>query len=164
MRCYASLQMQCSLRTIYKYDKRENIRARVLEVMKRLADYGARKAIGNSAELCKPEYSEDISFRFRKWNEVEPRNMGFIGGFEYINPAQSERKDNRAFYPVREVAEGAIMAAMCPEYRVTDELLSAVEAMAAAIDYNRHSSVYAPLLLASAHAACKENIIKGEHI
>ena len=83
--------------------------------------------------------------------------MGYFGGFDYINPAQSECKDNRAFYPVREVAEGAIMAAMCPNRRIPDELLTAVEHMAEHVDLGCHSSIYAPLLLACAHIACKEN-------
>ena len=155
MRCYCSLQMQCSLRVVYDYDP--TMREKLLEIMKKNAEYGAKKAIVNSREFCKPEHQNEINYRFRKWNEVEPRNMGVIGGFEYVNPAQSERKDNVAFYPVREVAEGAIMAAMCPLYLASDELSEAVDNMACAIDYSRHSSVYAPLLLICAKAAIEEN-------
>ena len=162
MRCYCSLQMQSSLRIVYDYCDDDKLKEKMLTVMKRIADYGVKKATDNSKEFCKPEHREDLNYRFRKWNGVEARNMGVFGGFEYINPAQSERKDNKAFYPVREVAEGAIMAAICPHYRVTEELLTAVENMAEAINYKRHSSIYAPLLLACAHIACKENITKGE--
>lgn len=157
MRCYCSLQMQCSLKIVYDYDDDPTVRSKALEIMLKIAEYGAKKALFNSAEYCKPEHREEIDYKFRKWNEVEPRNMGHFGGFDYINPAQSERKDNKAFYPVREVAEGAIMAAMCPNYKVSDELIRAVENMAKAIDYKRHHSVYAPLLLACAHISCREN-------
>ena len=153
--------MQCSLRVVYDYDTNGENREKALEIMKKTAEYGVKKAVANSKELCKPEHKGDINYRFHKWSEVEPRNMGFFGGFEYINPAQSERKDNRAFYPVREVAEGAVLAAMCPEHAVSSELFDAVENMACAIDYSRHSSVYAPLLLACAKAALEENKTKG---
>ena len=36
------------------------------------------------------------------------------------------------------------------------ELVSAVDEMAKAIDYKKHSSIYAPLLLACAHVMCME--------
>ena len=160
MRCYCSLQMQCSLRVVYDYDDDPRVKAKALAIMLKNAEYGTKKAISNSMEFCKPEHREDINYRFHKWNEVEPIDMGTFGGFRYINPAQSERKDNRAFYPVREVAEGAAVAAICPEYKVSQELMRAVENMAESIDYKRHSSVYAPLLMACAHVACKENIQK----
>jgi hypothetical protein len=121
------------------------------------AVYGEKKAIQNSAELCKPEHRKSICYRFRKWNEVEPRHMGQFGGFEYDNPAQSERKDNPAFYPVREVAEGAIMAASCPDFHASEALCAAVQNMAEHIDLAHHSSVYAPLLLCCAHILCRKN-------
>ena len=155
MRCYCSLQMQCSLRVVYDLDPIH--RAKSLSIMLKNAEYGAKKAVINSKEYCKPEHKADIDYRFHKWSEVEPRNMGSFYGFNYINPAQSERKDNRAFYPVREIGEGAITAAMCPLYLVSDELLEAVDNMACTIDYRRHSSIYAPLLLICAKAACLEN-------
>lgn len=158
MRCYCSLQMQCSLKVVYDYDVER--REKTLEIMKKMADYGTKKAVLASAEFCKPEHRGEIGYKFSKWNEVEPRNMGHFGGFDYINPAQSERKDNRAFYPVREVAEGAIMAAMCPDYKVSHELTDAVENMAAVIDFEHHYSIYAPLLLSCAHILCAENLKK----
>ena len=155
MRCYGSLQMQCSLRAIYDLERNEERRAALMKMMKHNADYGQRKALQNTFEFCKPEHAADLSFRFHKWNEVEPRDMGTFGGFTYINPAQSERKDNRAFYPVREVAEGAIIVALCPDYRPNQELISAIERLAAVIDFPKHSSIYAPLLLACAHVTCR---------
>jgi len=142
---------------VYDYDP--TMREKLLGIMKKNAEYGAKKAIVNSREFCKPEHQNEINYRFRKWNEAEPRNMGHFGGFDYINPAQSERKDNVAFYPVREVAEGAMVAAMCPKTRVPDELIAAVDSMASCVDFEKHSSIYAPLLLASACILCKENLV-----
>lgn len=157
MRCYCSLQMQCSLRVVYDYDSQIRVREKVLAIMQKNAEYGRDKAVQNSKAFCQPERQADINYRFRKWNTVEPRNMGHHNGFDYINPAQSERKDNCAFYPVREVAEGAIMAAICPKFTISEALLAAVENMASCIALNRHSSVYAPLLLACAHILCRES-------
>lgn len=160
MRCYCSLQMQCSLRVVYDYAP--TLRETLLEIMKKNAEYGTKKAIFNSREFCKPEHQSNINYRFCKWDQVEPRNMGHFNGFDYINPAQSERKDNVAFYPVREVAEGAMVAAMCPEIRISEELALAVDNMASCVDFEKHSSIYAPLLLASANISCKENIVINE--
>lgn len=162
MRCYCSLQMQCSLKVVYDYDDNPDIRQKALDMMLKNAAYGVKKAVLNSMEYCKPEHREDINYRFHKWNEVEPRNMGHFCGYDYINPAQSERKDNRAFYPVREVAEGAIMAAMCTGFKIPDALLAAVENMAEHVDFERHSSIYAPLLLSCADILCKENLRQAD--
>ena len=155
MRCYASLQMQCALRMIYDHDPDSTVREQTAELMLRNAVYGAQKAIENSREYCRPEYDAAIHYRFRSWNGIEPFRQGIFGGYNYDNPGQSERRDiNPTFYPVREVAEGAIMAAMCPSYTVTVELLDAVDRMAACIDLKRFSSIYAPLLLSEAHVLC----------
>lgn len=159
MRCYASLQMQCSLRAIYQYDNDVKVKSKVKEIMQKNAEYGMQKAIENSTQYCKIEHREAINYRFHKWNEVEPFRLGIFSGYNYDNPAQSEREDNSAFYPVREIAEGAIMATMCPGFKVTELLLKAVDDMAECIDIRKHSSIYAPLLLSCAHISCKENIL-----
>ena len=159
MRCYASLQMQCALRLIFDYEKDGAVKEKLLALMHRNAVYGAEKAIANSAEYCKPEHDAAIHYRFRPWNGIEPFRQGVINGYNYDNPAQSERKDvNPAFYPVREVAEGAIMAAMCPSYTVAPDLLAAIDRMVQRIDLKRFSSIYAPLLLSEAHILCTARI------
>ena len=150
MRCYGSLQMQCSLRVIYDYDKEKCVSEKVMDLMQRNALYGKEKALKNSREYCREEHQKDINFRFCKWDNVEPLKMGIFKGYNNDNPAQSERKDNPAFYPVREVAEGAIMALMCPGFEITDDLRDAVNNMAENIDFEKHSSIYAPLLLSCA--------------
>ena len=87
--------------------------------MNKNALYGEKKALVNSREYCKPEHQKDINYRFRQWNKVEDPYIlgGVYEGMGYYNAGQSERKDNPAFYPVREVAEGATTATMGPEYR-----------------------------------------------
>ena len=163
MRCYASLQMQCALRLIYDYDEDPAVREKMRQLMLRNAAFGAEKAVENSAACCDPKQNEVIHYRFRPWNGIEPFHQGVFGGYNYDNPAQSERRDvNPAFYPVREVAEGAIMAAMCPMFSVTSELSSAVDAMAERIDLKRFSSIYAPLLLSEAHILCTARMKQDE--
>lgn len=155
-RCYCSLQMQCSLRAVYDYVTDQAFRADLLALMKRLADYGEKKAIENSAEFCKPFYQPDLSCRFRPWNRINLHDYGVFEGYRYLN--SREPVENRTFYPVREVGEGAMLAAMCPERPVSQALVRAVLNMAGAIDFQKHSSVYAPLYLACAYALCKENL------
>ena len=165
MRCYASLQMQCSLRLILDHDTDadETFRTKLRGLMKRCAAYGEKNALLNSAEYCTGTHDEAIYYRFRAWDKVDHmRQEGVINGYNYNNPAQSERKDvNGAFYPVREIAEGAMMAAMCPDHTVTPELLAAVDRMAEKLDLKRFSSIYAPLLLSCAHILCRERMLNG---
>ena len=160
MACYTSLQMQCSLKLVYDYDNDIRFCSEVKKLMEKLACYGAEKAIYNSKEYCKDKYRQDINFRFRRWNSVEPYKLGIHGGYNYDNPAQSERPDNPMFYPVREVAEGALMATTCPDFRISEDLIEAVDNMAKSIDFGKHSSIYAPLLLSCAYITCTEKILQ----
>lgn len=155
MSCYTTLQMQCALRVMYNYD--ESVREKIKPIMEKNALYGKEKAINNSIEYRKAEHQNEINYRFRQWNKVEDPFItgGIYEGLGYFNPAQSDRKDNPAFYPVREVAEGAIMAAICPDFEITKELTSCVIKMAEAIDFKKHSSIYAPLLLSCAYFLCE---------
>ena len=84
-------------------------------------------------------------------------DTGVFQGYRYLNPAQSELRENVAFYPVREVGEGAILAAMCPERKVSDALAEAVLRMAEAVDVDKQSSVYPLLYMPCAYAMCVEN-------
>ena len=124
--------------------------------MKRNAEFGNEKAIKNSTEYTKAEYREQLSYRFKKFDSIEPLTVTIEHGNEYYNTAQSEREDNPMFYPVRSVGEGAMIAALCPDFKISDELISAVLNMADALDYENQYSVYAPLLLSCAYIMCKE--------
>lgn len=157
MRCYASLQMQCSLRFIYDYDRDEAVREKVLRLMEENALYGEKTAIANSMEFTKEEHKEELCYCYFPWDKAKTVNSGTFFGYTYINPGQNEHNpENPAFYPVREIAEGAIMASMCPTYRVSESLMNAVDNMAKCIDTENHYSVYAPLLLSCAHILCCE--------
>lgn len=156
MRCYGSLQMMCSLRALYDLDPDPAVREKVGGLMKRMAEFGAKKAVENAEIWSQPEKQADIHYRFRPWNQVEHLHIGTYGGYTYDNPAQSERKDNPAFYPIREVCEGATMAAMCPAFPMTEDVIAAVEKIASVIDFRRYSSVYMPLYVPCAYILCKE--------
>jgi hypothetical protein len=135
MRCYASLQMQCSLRFIYDYDRDEAVREKVLRLMEENALYGEKTAIANSMEFTKEEHKEELCYCYFPWDKAKTVNSGTFFGYTYINPGQNEHNpENPAFYPVREIAEGAIMASMCPTYHVSESLMNAVDNMAKCID------------------------------
>lgn len=156
-RLYCALQMMCSLRLVYEYDEDEKFRNRLLPLMNRLAEYGEEKAVNNSVEFSKALYRDKLDYAFKPWRTVNMFDGGEYNGYRYLNPGQSELKENSAFYPVREVGEGALLAAMCPHRRVSDEVLLALLRMADAVDVEKQSSVYALLYLPCAYAACLEN-------
>lgn len=156
MRCYCLLQMQYSMRLIFDCESDESIKTKLITLMRKNAETGTEMSLKNSLEYTKPEHKGEIAYRFRKFDALEPLATSVEHGECYYNTAQSEREDNPAFYPVRGVAEGAMMALLCPDFKKTDELLVAIENMSDAIDYNNHYSVYAPLLLSCAYILCKE--------
>ena len=162
-RCYCYLQMQYSLRLIYDFENDCDFKQKVLMLMQKNAEYGRNKAITNSIEFTKPKYKDKLSYPFLKWNEAEKLSISVEHGIEYFNPAQSERADNSCFYPVREVAEGALTYALCPGMKKDDELIPAIENMAKAIDLKKHTSVYALLLLPCAYIMCLKKEKKNEN-
>lgn len=159
-RCYCSLQMQLSLRAVYDYDTDNAFRSELLNLMKYLAQYGENKSIQNSKEFSVPERGDEVNCRFVPWNKRHLIYCDVFGGYKYYSSGQTESPLNTAFYPVREVGEGAILAAICPERSISHELSDAVLNMAQAIDLKKHSSVYAPLYLPCAYALCTENRMK----
>lgn len=159
-RCYCSLQMQLSLRAVYDYDTDNAFRSELLNLMKSLAQYGEKKSIQNSKEFSVPERGDEVNCRFIPWNKRHLIYCDVFGGYKYYSSGQTESPLNTAFYPVREVGEGAILAAICPERSISHELSDAVSNMAQAIDFKKHSNVYAPLYLPCAYALCTENRMK----
>ncbi len=153
---YMNLQMQCSLRLMYNYETNHAVKEKILSIMQKLSAHGAEKAVTLSHEYCQIKHRDEINFRFKKWNETEPLRQGIINGYNYDNPAQSDRKDNSAFYPVREIAEYAIVAALCPGFKIGNEIIDAITNMISKIDLVKHSSIYAHLLLPCAYAICVE--------
>ena len=84
------------------------------------------------------------------------KDVGTFGGKHYLNPGQNESTHvNSAFYPIRNVGEGASLVALCPEYPVSDSLCETLAALAGNIDYAKHHT-YAPLLVAGGYMLCME--------
>ena len=54
--------------------------------------------------------------------------LGVIGERPYFNPAQSELKENRGFYHIRNVGEAVSILALCPEFKIGTEQITAVTA------------------------------------
>lgn len=147
-RMYCFLQMQYSLRTVYDLDPDEKLRSVLREIMEQLAEYGERIAVANSREYRKPCYRGALGDRFRTWDAVEPLRQGIFEGYNYDNPAQSEnRMLYPTFYPVRDIGEGAMIVALCPDRAVSAELSEAVWGMAEVLAMLEPTTVYAPLYL-----------------
>ena len=160
-RLYCALQMMCSLKLVYEYDEDENFKSKLSPLMNRLADYAEEKVLANAYEFSKPERKTQLDYAFKPWRSVNMHESEF-NGYRYLNPGQSELKENVAFYPVREVGEGAMLAAMCPQRRVSDDVLAALVRMADAIDVKKHSSVYSLLYMPCAYALCMENRMESD--
>lgn len=155
-RGYVTLQLQYSLRLLYDLTEDCFIRKQLLELMQRLADYAERLAIQKGELLCNTD-KEEFCFRYRPWNKCgDMIYHGEYGGYPYYNPAQSERKENKAFYPLREVGEAASVAAICPFRPVDGQVPPLLQKLAGYIDYENHYT-YAPLLIACGYKLCLEN-------
>jgi len=158
-RCYCYLQMQYAMRMIYDYETDETVKKKLITLMRKNAEYGFKKSVESSIEFSKPEHKPHLAYRFVKFDMLEPLATSIEHGVHCYNTAQSERwNDNPAFYPVREVAEGAMLVALCPEEKIPEELIQAIQNMADAIDFDNYYSVYAPLLLPCAYISCIEKL------
>lgn len=155
-RGYVTLQLQYSLRLLYDVTEDSSIRERLLILMNRFADYAENLAVQKGEMLCTRD-KEEFCFRYRPWNQCgDMIYHGEFGGYPYYNPAQSERKENKSFYPPREVGEAASVAAICPHRAVNELVMHVLEKLADYIDYENHYT-YAPLLIACGYKLCMEN-------
>lgn len=155
---YVLLQLQYSLRLMCDLCPEEDFRADCLALMNRLSDFGEK----NIPEVCKR--LEDIgrlNFRYKKWDECSWVDCGEFGGYKYLNPAQSELKDNTSFYPLRAAGELASLVALRYEKPVDQMLMALMDKLAGGVDYTEHYT-YAPLLLACAYMLCEENLYKNQ--
>ena len=157
LHCFAALQMVYSLRLVYDLDPDENTREKLLFLMKEAANFGLPYALERGKPLCEKAARETFNFTYKKWYEVEKmKDVGTFGGKHYLNPGQNENTHvNPAFYPIRNVGEGASLVALCPEYPVSDSLCETLAALAGNIDYAKHHT-YAPLLVAGGYMLCME--------
>lgn len=156
-KCYAILQMQYSLRGAYDCEKDPIFRKKLLKRMEELARSGEEKALAFAEKFRRGDYTDSIYYPFRKWNAIEPLYREEFNGYRYENPAQSERKENAAFYPIRSVGEGACIAALCPGYNVSEEIFESLNFLMNALDFSGYPNVYAPLLLSCGYVTCLKN-------
>ncbi len=154
---YVLLQLQYSLRMMCDLSDETDFKKGCREVMKRLSEYAEKKFY-----LCVERLQGlgKLDFKYRKWNEVDWYDPGVeVGGYRYLNPAQSERSENKSFYPLREVGETASVIALYREEKIKGEFCEALDRIADGVDYGCHYT-YAPLLLWCGYWLCEENLMK----
>ena len=151
---YVLLQLQYSLRFMYDLSEEEEYKKGCLEIMRSLSEYAEKKF-----DLCVERLKTlTLDFKYKKWNEVDWYDPGAeVGGYRYLNPAQSEWEENKSFYPLREVGETACVTALCPERQVREDIPETLNRVADSIDYENHYT-YAPLLLWCGDKLCRENL------
>ncbi len=153
---YVLLQLQYSLRMMCDLSEEEDFKAGCREIMKKLAQYAETK-FGFTVERLKG--LGRLDFKYGKWNEVDWLDPGVeVGGYRYLNPAQSERPENKSFYPLREVGETASVVALYREERMNESICEILDRVADGVDYSCHYT-YAPLLLWCGYWLGKENLI-----
>ncbi len=157
-RCYPVLQMQYSLRALYDIDPDENFKKKCYDLMHKVAKSYVSFAPSESARLCQNQGAEELYYQYKPWNKVKMQYLGVIGDRAYFNPAQSELKENRGFYHIRNVGEAVSILALCPKFKIGEEQFTALQNLCDAIDYERHCS-YAPMLLFCGYWLAKETNI-----
>lgn len=150
---YVLLQVQYSLRLMYDLSYEPEFKSDCMALMISLAEYGEKKFYTSLKNL---KDCGRLDFKYGKWNEVPHTDCGEFGGYRYMNPAQSEWKENRSFYPLRGVGETASVAALCYERKISPKIAMLLDKTADSVDYDCHYS-YAPLLLFCGYWLCKEN-------
>ena len=153
-KCYASLQLQYSLRLIFDLSEDAFVQNAAKKLMQNLTSHWQAKALYTYEPLCTNGFNPDFDFVYHPWNACQMRDMGTVSGLLYLNPAQSEDKNNRAFYPIRSIGEAISIAALCPDFPLDPRLPQILQKLAGCIDYDRHGS-YAPLLLVCGHDLCR---------
>lgn len=157
-RGYVTLQLQYSLRLMYDLSDDAAFKTKCASLMEKYAVYSEKAALENGRHMIESVDKKEWSFRYKRWNRVEKMyDGGELDGKRYMNPNQSELKENRALYPIREIGEYASVAALCPKRRVDEKLLGVLESLAEKIDYKNHYT-YAPMLLVSGYKLCLENL------
>ncbi|MBP3300247.1 MAG: hypothetical protein J6M34_01930 [Clostridia bacterium] len=153
-KCYAILQMQYSLRAAYDCEEDPIFKGKLLARIQTLAEIGEQKSLASAEKFRSGAFWDTLYYPFRRWDRIEPLCREVFNGYRYENPAQSERKENAAFYPVRAVGEGACIAALCPGYPISDEIFDALLFLANAFNFSQYSNVYALLLLPCGYVTC----------
>ncbi len=155
LRCYPVLQMQYSLRGIYDIDTDPEFRTKCLNFMQSVAEYYQSFAVSESKRICAEINEEHYYYQYKPWNKVKMLYQGIIGTRPYFNSAQSEMRENRGFYHIRNVGEAVSILALCPEFKISEEQFAALQNLSDAIDYTKICN-YSPMLLACGWWLAKE--------
>lgn len=149
---YAYLQMQYSQRLIYEADDDIAVKNIMKELMYMTFDCVKDVAPNHAKGQPAPEYAKKLCAKNTPWRTrkltytyEEPKN-----GYFWCNPGLDPDFKNEAFYPIREVGECLIVAALCPDRLPDNDQIDALKNMILAVDPQNHYSS-APLLMLDAY-------------
>ena len=144
--------MQYSQRLIYEADDDAAIKNDMKELMYMTFDCVKDVAPGHAKGQPAPEYAKKLCAKNTPWRTRKltytdgvPKN-----GYFWCNPGLDPDFKNKAFYPIREVGECLIVAALRPDKLPDKNQLDALKNMILAVDPQNHYSS-APLLMLDAY-------------
>ncbi len=147
---YVGLQLQYSLRMVHDLDGDHEVRRTLCAFMHKMAAPYEKKACETADYLMTEKGREWLAIEYIPWQNAKARFAGFIGGIGYYTPEPSDFREHQSYYPLRAVGEGITVAALCPDYRVPDEVFQKLCDMAAFVDYSKHRTC-APIALLDAY-------------
>ena len=156
---YAALQMQYSMRLVYDLEEDAAVRAKLSEMMKRLASPYEEASRRQAAELMTPEGKAWLEIPYTSWENSKFRYSGVWGNMGYFVPEPSDFREHLSYYPLRAVGEDAAIAALCPDWKVADETLEALLKTAEFVDYEKHKTC-APISLIAGYWLAKKSRLK----
>lgn len=141
---YALLQMQYSLRLIYREDEDPAYRQRARKLMEFVADYSERYTHIGVEEAKNPQYEG-----YRKWQEVPATFAEFTGGYAYYIPNPQEARSREI--KMRNAAEALIIRCLCPDAVVAPEQREMFDYVVQHTDFSEAKS-YWPVIYCAAWA------------
>lgn len=147
---YAALQMQYSMRTVYDLDDDPAVKNSLLTIMQKLVKPYEELAIRQADELMTEEGAKWLEIPYTVWNESKFRFAGVYGDMGYFTPEPSDFREHKSYYPLRDVGEGIVIAATCPNTRIGDETLDQLIKMSNFVNYDKHRTC-APIALVEAY-------------
>ena len=147
---YAALQMQYSMRVVYDLDDDEYVRASLLNMMEKLADPYECLSIKEATNIMTPEGKQWLEIPYSVWQKSKHRFAGVWGGIGYFVPEPSDFREHQSYYPLRAVGEGIVIAATCPNRRISKAALTQLCNVIDFVDYEKHRTC-APIALLEAY-------------
>ena len=147
---YAALQMQYSLRLTYDLDDDPTIRSKLLKLMRKLAAPYEELSAQTAEKLMTTEGKEWLEIPCIHWRNGKFRFVGIWGDMGYFGHDPADGKIHQAYYPLRAVGEGIVIAATCPGWQISDASLTQLCKMEEFLDYKKHKTC-APIALLEAY-------------